>query len=139
MAKAQIVIKGCGAIMKITPGGNVTNLYKFCSFAGCTDGWIPTAPLVQTSDGNLYGITLAGGGQCADKFEGCGTVFQLTPNGTLTTLYSFCLGDTPCPDGAFHVAFIQGADGDFYGVTSDKAGTVFKITPAGVLTYPAHL
>ena len=45
-----------------------------------TDGANSTAGLIQASDGNLYGITSEGGAQ------GVGTVFRITPNGTLTTI-----------------------------------------------------
>jgi len=118
----------CGAIMKITPEGTVSIVYEFCpSPFFCGDGWAPTAPLVQTSDGTLYGITLYGGEQCYSN--GCGTVFQLTQNRTPTTLHSFCVDNNSCPDGAFPIALILGTDGD-----SDQHGTVFKITTAGVLT-----
>src|ERR1700693_2362924 len=92
---------------------NLTTLYSFCSQAGCTDGANPyTAGVVQGTDGNLYGVTYQGG-----NANSAGTVFKLTPNGTLTTLYSFCNGYN-CPDGWNPVGLIQGADGYFYGTTS---------------------
>src|SRR5580658_11267231 len=60
------------------------------SFNG-TDGLVPYAGLVQATNGDLYGTTYYGGANnnCA-PFDGCGTVFKITPSGTLTTLYSFC-------------------------------------------------
>jgi uncharacterized repeat protein (TIGR03803 family) len=75
---------------------------------------------------------------------GCGTVFKLTPAGALTTIYSFC-SQPNCTDGWFPLAeLVQGTDGNFYGTTASggnfgvhtetNGGTVFKITPAGVLT-----
>ncbi|HEY6272466.1 MAG TPA: choice-of-anchor tandem repeat GloVer-containing protein [Terriglobales bacterium] len=68
-------------------------------------------------------------------------VFKITPAGALTTLYSFC-AQAGCADGTGPGALIQGADGNFYGTTTFSAsntcvngcGTVFKITPTGVLT-----
>ena len=54
----------------------------------------PYAGLVQASDGNFYGTTFHGAGQTARR--SCGTVFKITPSGTLTTLYSFCSQN--CPD-----------------------------------------
>ncbi len=40
-------------------------------------------PLIQATDGNIYGTTHAGGNtSCTD---GCGTVFKITPGGKLTT------------------------------------------------------
>ena len=60
--------------------------------------------------------------------------------GTLTTLYSFSpIGNYgPNSDGAYPSPLVQGSDGNFYGTTADGGsaahGTVFSITPAGVLT-----
>jgi uncharacterized repeat protein (TIGR03803 family) len=132
----------CGTVFKITPGGTLTTIYEFCSQANCTDGANPSGTLVQASDGNFYGTTYSGGyydGQphgCGDP--GCGTVFKITPTGTLTTLYSFC-AEKYCSDGYFPVAgLIQATDGNFYGTTPGGGetgyGTVFKITPKGTLT-----
>ena len=106
-----------------------TTLHSFDS----TDGAYLYAGLIQATDGNLYGTTSdypTGGG---------GTIFKITPNGTLTTLYSFC-SQSPCTDGAYPVApLVQGTGGNFYGTTqsggsTDIFGTVFKITAAGTLT-----
>ena len=126
-----------GTVFKITPSGTLTTLYSFCSQSGCTDGQHPFAGLVQTTDGNLYGTTLNGGADEAACFDGCGTLFKITPSGTLTTLYSFC-SQSDCRDGNYPDAgLIQGSDGDLYGTTlegADGLGTVFKITPSGRLT-----
>lgn len=59
------------------------------SFDG-TDGGNPLEGLVQATDGNFYGTTLNGGA------PGPGTVFKITPSGTLTTLYTFCSQGYPC-------------------------------------------
>lgn len=99
-----------------------------------TDGATPVdTPLVQGMDGNLYGTTLGGGG------SGAGTVFRISPAGKLTTIYSFC-SETNCTDGSQpYGGLVLGTDGNFYGTTSqggadDISGTVFKITPSGILT-----
>src|SRR5215469_558589 len=96
------------------------------------------APLVQGTDGSLYGTTAAGGNTSCDPPLGCGTVFRVTPTGTFTMLYAFC-SQANCADGAFPVGgLVLGNDGDFYGTTTnggaDSVGTVFKITAGGVLT-----
>jgi uncharacterized repeat protein (TIGR03803 family) len=116
----------------MTPNGAVTVLYSFCAQPNCTDGYFPTAGLAQGTDGNFYGTTSQGGENCPGN--GCGTVFKITPTGTLKTLYLFA--DT---DGAYPFAgLILGTDGNFYGTTSAGGayggGTVFRITPAGALT-----
>src|ERR1039457_3691207 len=124
-----------GTVFKITPGGNLTTLYRFvCSQSGCPDGVDPTAGLVQAANGDFYGTTPYGG------TNGGGTVFKITPSGTLTTLYRFC-SQSGCPDGATPFAgLVQAANGDLYGTTTaggangPGTGTVFRITPSGTLT-----
>jgi uncharacterized repeat protein (TIGR03803 family) len=126
---------GNGTIFKITPSGALTTLYTFpfpCPPSGCLGGEMPSGGLVQATNGDLYGTTYEGGK------HGAGTVFRFTPSGTLTTLYSFCSGDS-CSDGSNPYAdLVQGVDGDLYGVTdyggAYSKGTVFKITPRGALT-----
>src|ERR1039457_3490039 len=124
---------GYGTVFKITPGGTLTTLYSFCSQSGCTDGANPQARLVQAANGDLYGTTLSSGAN-----GNHGTVFKITPSGTLTTLYRFC-SQTNCTDGQFPFAgLVQAANGDFYGATGQGgahgSGTIFKITPSGTLT-----
>jgi uncharacterized repeat protein (TIGR03803 family) len=124
---------GGGTAFKITPGGTLTTLYSFCSQTNCTDGADPYAGLVQAANGDFYGTTYSGGAN-----GNYGTVFKITPGGTLTTLYSFC-SQTNCTDGAGPQAgLVQAADGDLYGTTvsggTNTNGTVFKITPTGTLT-----
>ncbi len=121
-----------GTVFEITPAGQLTTLYSFCSQPGCTDGQSPRRPLLQASNGNLYGTTLEGGA------FGAGTVFQMTPGGTLTRLYSFC-SQEGCTDGTEpRSELVQATNGNLYGTTSfggaNGAGTVFQLTPGGVLT-----
>ncbi len=116
-----------GTIFKITPVGALTTLY---SFTGVPDGGGPYIGLVQGTDGNFYGTTGNGGASDA------GTVFKITPGGTLTTIYSFSLSGA---DGAIPLAgLVEGTDGNFYGTTysggASASGTIFQITKAGILT-----
>jgi uncharacterized repeat protein (TIGR03803 family) len=125
---------GHGTIFKITQGGKLTTLYPFCSQTNCTDGEEPFAGLVQGADGDFYGTAGVGG-----SGNDGGTVFKVTPSGTLTTLYSFCAQGFPCTDGLSpHAGLVQAANGEFYGTTFEggaySAGTVFKITPNGTLS-----
>ena len=120
-----------GTVFKITPSGTLTTLYSFCAQANCADGYVPYAGLVQGTSGDFYGTTWGGGA------NGDGTVFKITPNGTLTRLYSFC-SHTNCTDGLYPMAaLVQATNGSFYGTTGGGGvngyGTVFKITPGGVL------
>ncbi len=77
---------GGGTVFKMTPNGVVTTLVSFNGANGCS----PQAPVIEGTDGNLYGTTTYGGP------DGGGTVFQITTNGTLTTLVSFG-GQTNAP------------------------------------------
>jgi uncharacterized repeat protein (TIGR03803 family) len=123
---------GLGTVFKITPRGTLTTLYNFCSQSGCTDGETPLAGLVRAAGGDFYGTTCCGGA------NGLGTVFKISPSGTLTTLYNFC-AQSGCTDGLEPFAgLIQAINGDFYGTTlgggASGEGTIFKMTPSGTLT-----
>jgi uncharacterized repeat protein (TIGR03803 family) len=128
-----------GTVFKISTNGVLTTLH---AFTGGNDGANPSAALVQGSDRNFYGTTLYGGGTCWYNNVSCGTVFKISTNGVLTTLYSFGsvqdTGGVPL-DGAYpSAALVQGSDGSFYGTTQYGgtyfSGTVFKISPNGALT-----
>ena len=91
-----------GTVFTMTPDGTLTTLYTFCQKEGCSDGAYPCAGLVQATNGNFYGTTSGSGGRPTQSPLGCGTVFKITPSGTLTTLYRFCAkGD--CASGALAV------------------------------------
>jgi len=101
-----------------------------------TDGEAPQAALIVAINGDLYGTAGYGGTNCAPV--GCGTIFKITPSGTLTTIYSFC-AQSGCPDGFYPYApLTQVANGDFWGTTSQGGayggGTVFRVTPSENLT-----
>ena len=125
---------GAGALFRITPSGTLTTLYSFCAQTNCNDGKNPAAGIVEVSNGDFYGTTRGGGANGS-----YGTVFQITPSGSLTTLYSFC-AQSGCTDGAYpYAGLVQGTDGNFYGTTEGGgvhgySGTVFQITPSGTLT-----
>ena len=129
---------GAGNVFEMTPSGTLTSIYSFCSLSSCADGEAPVAGLVQGKTGDLYGTTRNGGanGGCSGN---CGTIFKITPGGTLTTLYSFC-AQSGCADGGTpEAALIQATNEDLYGTTNFDGvnsgwGTLFKITPAGALT-----
>jgi uncharacterized repeat protein (TIGR03803 family) len=142
-------------VFKISPNGVLTNLY---SFTGVNDGASPQAGLVQGSDGNFYGTTEFNYRRVDVldvlnfEFSGAGTVFKISTNGALTTLYSFTGGND---GGNAKAALVQGSDGSFYGTTSGGGagggGTVFRLTivpqpqltiiPSGpyvILTWPTN-
>src|SRR4051794_6163332 len=102
------------------------------------DGFSPLATVIQASDGNFYGTTNQGGTGtlCTTGPGGCGTVFKMTADGTMTILHSFAGG----ADGEGPTAsLLEGHDGNLYGTTlnggnagcSGTCGVVFRITKAG--------
>jgi uncharacterized repeat protein (TIGR03803 family) len=125
---------GGGTVFKITPEGQLITIYSFCSLANCADGDNVAAPLVEGRNGNLYGATRAGGSgiHCVFKVGGCGTIFELTTGGVLTTLYDLC-SKPECSDG-YSPILTLGTDGNLYGVTSgpfSSYDTFFRLTPTG--------
>jgi uncharacterized repeat protein (TIGR03803 family) len=120
---------GLGTVFEITPFGALTTLHYFVG----PDGFDPYT-LIQGTSGDFYGTTLEGGNPNACQGQGgCGTIFRMSPSGTLTTLYSFSGTDGQGPDG-----LMQATNGDFYGTTelggTNGYGTIFRITSAGVFT-----
>lgn len=141
-------IDKAGNIFRMTPSGEITSLYRFCTQSGCPDGDSPRGSLVQLSNGNFYGTTFAkgSGAHCPPNSDDCGTVFEITPAGKLTTLYNFC-SQAKCADGNNPNPLVVGTDGNLYGTTvgyngapscvgtsATGCGTVFRITPTGKMT-----
>jgi uncharacterized repeat protein (TIGR03803 family) len=129
---------GFGTVFKISPAGKLTTLHSF----NLTDGANPVGGLVQAANGNFYGTTAAGGanqasGCGAGSDVGCGTVFEITPSGTLTTLYNFCF-QANCTDGTTpYGTLVQATDGNLYGTTylgGKCCGALFSMTPNGAVT-----
>ena len=116
------------AAAAISPAQTFTTLVNYNGANGAE----PRSALIQATDGNFYGTTE---GQV--EVSG-GTVFRITPSGTLTALYTFC-SQPHCADGEYpEGGLVQAIDGDFYGTTSqggsNALGTIFKITMGGVLS-----
>jgi len=104
---------------RLAPASIVT----VASFASSgSNGEYPHGGLVEDSNGNLFGTTLAGG---ADKF---GTVFEVAHNGnTITTLASFTGSNGLFPNGGL----VEDSSGNLFGTTeaggADNLGTVFEV------------
>jgi uncharacterized repeat protein (TIGR03803 family) len=114
----------CGAIFKLTTVGTILWFYSFPCGAG---GAYPTAGVFQASDGNFYGTTDAGGNSL-----GFGTIFKLTQNDNVSTLYAF----KNEPDGGNPIGGLtEGTDGNLYGTTIGggqfRQGTIFQVTTGG--------
>lgn len=113
-----------GTVFRISLGGGLTTLYSFSGIGN--DGNQPRASLVQATDGNFYGTTELGGS------GNVGTIFEVTPAGTLTTLHNFNGTGDGAEPGA---GLVEGTDGNLYGTTyaggANGDGTVFQLS--GVL------
>jgi uncharacterized repeat protein (TIGR03803 family) len=103
---------GSGTVFRLQPTGSLTTVYSFCAKANCPDGKYPYGALVQATDGNLYGTTSEGGDDPSCRMlDGCGTIFNLTLTGALTTLHVFGMVDGANPE----AGLLQATDGNFYG------------------------
>jgi uncharacterized repeat protein (TIGR03803 family) len=119
---------GLGTIFELQTDGTLKILH---SFQG-TDGAVPYAAVIRDDSGNLYGTTSAGGGPDGNYY---GTVFELDPSGTLSTLHAF----SPFEQGAnLRGSLIRDAAGNLYGTAAyggaNHYGIVFKIDPSGAMT-----
>jgi uncharacterized repeat protein (TIGR03803 family) len=138
-----------GAINEITFGGEVTQIFTFPTDG--SDGVPSTAPLVEGSDGSMYGTTNV---TINNPNNYPGLIYKLSPSGNFSQLYRFTGG----ADGAriSNGGLFPGSDGNFYGVanyggnttagnclgaplpggTTGPAGcgTFFQMQPSGTLT-----
>jgi uncharacterized repeat protein (TIGR03803 family) len=126
--RASVVLATCTAMAIALRAQNFTTLHSFDGPDGANPLW---AGLVQATNGDFYGTTSGGGAN-----GNYGTVFKITPSGTLTTLYTFCSQyvDSVCTDGEEpYAGLIEAANGNLYGTTNgggaNGQGTVFKVTP----------
>jgi uncharacterized repeat protein (TIGR03803 family)/VCBS repeat-containing protein len=118
-----------GTVFRLETDGNITELL---SFSG-TDGHLPATDLLQGSDGNIYGTTVGGGDiDCPAGFGGCGTVFRVSPGGTVSVVHAFdgTAGWAPLNTP------IEGADGYRYGTTAGgpRCGTAYRMSQEGLVT-----
>jgi uncharacterized repeat protein (TIGR03803 family) len=122
-----LLVLACTASLwlEVARGQTTATLTTLLSF---TNAMGRPSELIQGSDGNLYGVTAAGGSRCY------GSAFRMTLAGVLTELASFDL-----PNAIPDAGLVQGRDGDFYGTTSGAGsgashGTVFRMTPGGAVS-----
>lgn len=117
-----------GTAFKLTSMGVFSTLFEFGASASAPA--TPLAGLVAGPDGNFYGTTSEGG-----SGGGHGTVFRLTPGGTVTALANFSNTSGANPGRLALGPLTAALDGTLYGTTSEGGtggrGTVFRITPAG--------
>jgi len=128
--------RGQGVLFKLDTKDNFSVLYTF----GGERGSVPDSPLLLDAEGNLYGET-AYGGSSTDCPSGCGAVFQLSPGGVETVLYSFCSlsncvdGERPggglSRDGAGNLYGTTIFGGSYRNCSQDSCGVVFKLDTSG--------
>lgn len=115
-----------GYIYRATPQGSLTKLYTLPAgtFSSYGSNFVP---ILQATDGNFYGVTTSGG-------NGYGSVYQLTPSGQYTTLYSFAKGSSSFPQ-----SLIQASDGNLYSASLGYhlGGEISRISTSGQYT-PMH-
>jgi uncharacterized repeat protein (TIGR03803 family) len=114
-----------GTAFKMTPSGTLTTLYTFCQDQPyCGDGLGPQQ-MIQGRDGNFYGVTISAG-------IGIGNIFQLTPSGKETSLFTFC-SPLMCYTGSNPTSIMQASDGNFFGVVSNageyQGGALWQLQP----------
>jgi len=127
-------VEGHGCIFRITKGGVFTNLFIFDS--GIL-GHTPLGPLIQATDGNLYGVTVRGGLSFGAPF---GSIFRISTNGAFSNVAPFKGTNGAWPVGGL----VEGPDGNLYGTTEEGGaytnqyaqglGTIYRVTPNGDIT-----
>jgi len=117
-----------GLVFALSRNGTETVLHQF---SGGSDGKEPVSGLLRNKKGHLFGTTLLGGSSGCGGY-GCGTVFEIAPDGSERVLYAF----TGAADGAWpYAGLIADGDGNIYGTASyggaDNDGVVFELTGDG--------
>jgi uncharacterized repeat protein (TIGR03803 family) len=134
----EFCTSGCGTVFKITSAGKYSTIYNFCSRPKCADGFQPDVSLIQASDGSFYGTTGGGG----TSRRGFGTIFRITAEGKLATIYRFQKSEDDTgydPTGPL----MQGTDLNLYGTTvyggeasgENGAGTAFLVFTSGLVGF----
>lgn len=123
----------------MSPQGIVTTLHSFLDGSMPHDGDTPWAPVILGPDGDYYGTTFGGSG-IKDRPDFKGTLFKITPTGTLTILHHFADG-TVLHDGKANsnTGLFMAKDRTLYGTTElggnmAGSGTFFKFTTDGMVT-----
>jgi uncharacterized repeat protein (TIGR03803 family) len=111
-----------GTIFKIDSSATFSILH---SFSGWEGGVSYLSPFTLGPDGNLYGVTTAGGSSSA------GVVFKISPKGKYTVLYSFTGG----PDGYYATGSLAVDSSDnVYGATysgGSSSGVAYEVAETG--------
>ena len=126
----------CGTVFELSPQAGAWTLSVLYSFSGGSDGGYPLSGLILDSQGNIYGSASEGGSKACDG--GCGTVFELSPNGSgwdFTDIYSFSGTDGESPhgilfDGTGNMFGVSLYGGDPNCDSPYGCGVLFKLVPS---------
>ena len=125
---------GFGTIFRVTPSGEFTEIHVFTG----PDGERPWGPLMQASDGYLYGGAQFGGnfagqGPTGLGYSGGGTLFRSDLSGNTTAIYKF-----PGHDNYINAELLETPDGNLWGTSvnygTSGQGSVFRSDKAGNVT-----
>ncbi len=122
--------QGATSVVNVVTGPSITTIHPFNH---ATEGAIPWTAPTWGSDGNMYGVTEAGGDLSCGYFSslaGCGTIYKSDTSGDVTTLHSFA-----GPDGAYPGASLLAvASGTFYGTTIYGGTNTSECDASGIST-----
>jgi uncharacterized repeat protein (TIGR03803 family) len=118
-------------LMLVPVSARAATKYKVLyAFKGGSDGNYPSGALVLDAAGNLYGTTIAGGGDqenCTGEEPGCGTVFMLAPisqgKWKERVLHRFESGNDTSDGSAPNGALVFDNAGNLYGTTTSGGGS----------------
>ena len=145
-ASGTSIPAGCGSVFSYSASSGFTSILSFGPF-NSPIGVGPEAPLVQTTNGTLYGTNQGGGNTtCTGTVEGqaqsgCGAIFNINTSNVPSALHTFSGSEGAYPAGGL----LLQSDGNFYGTTSaggaltcssfstPGCGTVFQMTSLGAI------
>ena len=114
----------CGTIYAISPSGDESVVYNFCSKAACGDGSIPQGDLAMNESGGIFGATRG--------YYASNILFELTGK-SLTVLHNFCSNDPNCLGGSIQQGVIMDSSGNLFGIAYQHGrstyGSVFEWSP----------
>jgi uncharacterized repeat protein (TIGR03803 family) len=134
----------CGTIFRLTEAGAFKVVHSFGPSQA--QGHSPTGNLTIGADGGIYGVTAGGGDANCRPFHfqgsGCGIIFRISAEGTLTVVHVFTGGAEGIrpvgplirgPDGAMYGTTYGGGGGACGGVVPG-CGTVYRLSTAGAFS-----
>lgn len=115
-----------GTVFTVSPAGSVSRVFSFTGQSGSRRGSLPSPPLVQGSDGLIYGVTEGGGA------EDAGTLFRFDADGVVETLVEFAATGPRRPKSGL----VAAGNGKFYGSLqlggAQGQGAIFEFDPVAL-------